>query len=114
MPKDIVDEVKDVLSGIQLKYSEQYPYVTAYQIFNGLSKQRRKQLLDERGDGRGKGSGICYSADGVVAKAAMLARDTGSAEVAYLNTSKIKLICAETDNEIAPGNAIVGLYRLKK
>ena len=68
MPKDIKNEVMDVLLDASQGKNSYHGFLTAYQILNKLPKPTREKLISDWKKG-GKGIGTYFAATGVVAKA---------------------------------------------
>ena len=108
-PKDIRDEVRNVLEGTHIDTGGRgRSFLTAYQILERLPPAMRAQLIRERGT-PGSGAGTYYAAASVVSDAAEMLKPY--IEIRFLDTSLLKIML-ENGTEIEPGNPNVGLYRL--
>ena len=105
MPSDIMDDVERVLENMPI-HSRGRSFLTAYQILERLTSTTRDRLIAERGT-PGLGSGNYYAAASVVSDAAEMVSEI---EIAFLETSSLSVSLA--NNDIAPGNKNVGLYRI--
>ena len=108
MPTDIKEEVRAVLERTHNDPQRGRSYITAYQILENLPSQIRNQLIEERGT-PGQGSGKYYAAASVVSDATEMVPDV---EIAFLDSSSLKIMLKDGTDVVKPGNANVGLYRL--
>ncbi len=109
MPTDIKDDVEVILKGILKDSRYGRSYLTAYQILEELPSKIRDRLINERGM-PGQGAGNYYAAASVVSDAAEMLQDI---EIVFLDTSSLKVTLQDDTNLVSPGNADVGLYRLR-
>ncbi len=109
MPTDINDEVKAILKSTQKDSHYGHSYLTAYQILEKLPSQIRDQLIKERGM-PGQGSVNNFTAASVVSDAAEM---LPGIEIVFLDSSFLKIMLRDGTNLVVPGNANIGLYRLK-
>jgi hypothetical protein len=107
MPRDLVDEVRDILSRAAAGKGRHPQYVTAYQIFRRLPFKMRQRLIDERGK-PGKDSGNYFAAASVVAKTCQLMDDV---IIRHLDTEHIYFQTG-TNRTAKAGYQVCGIYRL--
>src|SRR4030042_1874988 len=103
MPTDIMDAVRTVLEGTNYDPMRGRSYMTAYQILEKLPSHTRNQLIKERGT-PGQGSGKYYAAASVVSDAAEMLSEV---EMAFLDSSSLRIMLKDGTDVVAPGNANV-------
>lgn len=109
MPTGVKDKVQAVLNSLKKDPTYGRSYLTAHQILEELPSQIRDQLIKERGM-PGQKSGTYYSAASVVSDAAEMLPDI---EIAFLDSSSLKVMLNDGTDLVVPGNPNIGLYRLK-
>ena len=108
MPRDIIDDVRDVLLQAHQEKGSRPHYLTAYQILDRLPENLRSQLIEERTLG-GKDTGEHYSAASLVSDATELLKP--NIEIDYIDTEGLSINIAGT--LVNPGYEVCGLYRIQ-
>lgn len=112
MPRQIKDEVYNVISKAKKGKGRSPHFLTAYQILGRLSKTTRNRLISERGGAGGRGQRRWDSAARIVAQAGVSLAREKRIEISYIDTTDLS-ISIKNLATIKPGFQVCGLYRVK-
>lgn len=109
-PRDILQDVDQVLSGAARGKGPRPRFMTAYQILDRLDSPLRRQLVQQYGP-PGLGARNYYGAATAVAKAATMLSQRGRVRVEYIDTTGLETK-TRRGTMVKPSFSVCGIYQI--